>query len=667
MVSKELQDKFYAAMESLKDGKNNYIVDALTAGAKATFESIAGLGSPLVNKEQLDNLKKINAGEKNESKEEPVTEGAESSDPGFIGKLHAHVPDEPVQSDEDYEPPLYPSKLTYDDLMKMTHDPSTEESEEPVDVLDHLTGNSGNRFPTYDGQFAGGEDYSMVAEAVTKFGNTIDTMKTTDNASILEAIKEGYKVCFEAIAPGYKPQYSILKNIGTRVASEISNLIENNLKRCPYKPHYKIKSEFTSDKVAQSYQQPMDEKEIPSYEQRIIVDLFGDTNVIININIEIKDSSPSGNITLTVEHYDADDSIYHWDSINPSDTKCVNDDFGACNISLSDLLYKMFANPDAPLEGFYKTFSDEIHGILGERKAISNRDNPDWWEYSVVTEAVAKLGNTIDAMKTTDNASLLEAIKEGYKVCFEGVQYGYEWKSNVVQPIQEAISQYEQPKPGNMDRLIRDTNKRNSTITKIIDDIQDSNVRDSIKASDSYKDATHPIYRRKVLKDIENNPGAYPSFIPEGAPDSDYFADENGYKSRHEYRKKPDSFHNLPPEVRSELRRWVRDYVDVSGHDIENILYEFPAVTMEDLYVLSELTREGRDSIPKSIRCYKEHPELKDLIPSLNKMRFGNTDFYNDPAYRSLNNRVYRIANEYGVMGTDETGERTAAADANGE
>ena len=199
MVSKELQDKFYAAMESLKDGKNNYIVDALTAGAKATFESIAGLGSPLVNKEQLDNLKKINAGEENESKGEPVTEGAESSDPGFIGKLHAHVPDEPVQSNEDYEPPSYPSKLTYDDMMKMTHDPSTEESEEPVDVLDHLTGNSGNRFPTYDGQFAGSEDYSMVAEAVTKLGNTIDAMKTTDNASLLEAIKEGYKVCFESI------------------------------------------------------------------------------------------------------------------------------------------------------------------------------------------------------------------------------------------------------------------------------------------------------------------------------------------------------------------------------------------------------------------------------------------------------------------------------------
>ena len=40
MVSKKLQNKFYAALESLKDGKNDYILEALAAGAKATFEGV---------------------------------------------------------------------------------------------------------------------------------------------------------------------------------------------------------------------------------------------------------------------------------------------------------------------------------------------------------------------------------------------------------------------------------------------------------------------------------------------------------------------------------------------------------------------------------------------------------------------------------------------------
>lgn len=40
MVSKELQDKFYAALESLKDGKNDSILEALSAGAKAAFEGV---------------------------------------------------------------------------------------------------------------------------------------------------------------------------------------------------------------------------------------------------------------------------------------------------------------------------------------------------------------------------------------------------------------------------------------------------------------------------------------------------------------------------------------------------------------------------------------------------------------------------------------------------
>ena len=42
MVSKKLQDKFYAALESLRDGKNDYILEALAAGARATFEGLIG-------------------------------------------------------------------------------------------------------------------------------------------------------------------------------------------------------------------------------------------------------------------------------------------------------------------------------------------------------------------------------------------------------------------------------------------------------------------------------------------------------------------------------------------------------------------------------------------------------------------------------------------------
>ena len=63
----------------------------------------------------------------------------------------------------------------------------------------NFEGNEAKRFPTYPGQFSE-EEYSMVAEAVTKLGNTISEMKTANNAPLIEAIKEGFKCCFEAVA-----------------------------------------------------------------------------------------------------------------------------------------------------------------------------------------------------------------------------------------------------------------------------------------------------------------------------------------------------------------------------------------------------------------------------------------------------------------------------------
>ena len=142
MVSKELQDKFYAALEALKDAQNGYILEALKAGAKATFENFDSQVSPSQ----------------------------------VIG------------------PDAAPKVLTREDILKLRHDPSTEEPEDPEELnFDQVTGKS---FPTYDGQFYEKEEYPMVAEAVSKLIKTIDAMKTDDNGALIESIKEGCKVCF---------------------------------------------------------------------------------------------------------------------------------------------------------------------------------------------------------------------------------------------------------------------------------------------------------------------------------------------------------------------------------------------------------------------------------------------------------------------------------------
>ena len=174
MVSKELQDKFYAALESLKDGKNNYILEALAAGARATFESF--------------------------------------DDPGYTGKLRADSPEEkedPYADEKNYMGTNWPSRdaienaagdikvpVTEDDMLLMVHDPSTEEEEETIDLVDHFDDRSGKRFPSYRCQFTE-KDYPAVAEAIGKLGKTIGAMKHKGNEALVESILEGFKACFK--------------------------------------------------------------------------------------------------------------------------------------------------------------------------------------------------------------------------------------------------------------------------------------------------------------------------------------------------------------------------------------------------------------------------------------------------------------------------------------
>jgi len=160
MVSKELQNKFYAALESLKDGKNDYILEALAAGAKATFEGLIR---------------------------------------GEVTADGTYIPPKDERPDSDSIGPDSCSKfLTLEDLRRLTHDLDTENEENPEEL--NFDSNEAKRFPTYPGQFSEEEDpsYAMVAEAVTKLGNTINEMKTADNASIMEAIHEGFSACFES-------------------------------------------------------------------------------------------------------------------------------------------------------------------------------------------------------------------------------------------------------------------------------------------------------------------------------------------------------------------------------------------------------------------------------------------------------------------------------------
>lgn len=190
MVSKKLQDKFYAALESLKDGKNDYILEALAAGAKATFEG--------------------------------MLTGEVSEDGTYIPSK------DEVPRSASIGPDSCPRVLTKEDIQKLTHDPDTENEEDPEEL--NFEGNEAKRFPTYPGQFSEEEDpfYSMVAEAVTKLGNTISEMKTSDNAPLVESIMEGFKSCFEA-ADGAQPMTMTVEHKIDAVADKIGDLKEQEV------------------------------------------------------------------------------------------------------------------------------------------------------------------------------------------------------------------------------------------------------------------------------------------------------------------------------------------------------------------------------------------------------------------------------------------------------
>lgn len=158
MVSKKLQDKFYAALESMKDGKNDYILEALAAGARATFEGLIG---------------------------------------GEVTADGTYIPPKDERPDSAGIGPDSCAKiLTLEDLRSLTHDPETEGEEGPEEL--NFDGDDAKRFPTYPGQFAEEDDpsYAMVAEAVAKLKRTIGSLKTQDNRSILEAIEQGCDACF---------------------------------------------------------------------------------------------------------------------------------------------------------------------------------------------------------------------------------------------------------------------------------------------------------------------------------------------------------------------------------------------------------------------------------------------------------------------------------------
>ena len=172
MVSKELQNKFYAALESLKDGKNDYILEALAAGAKATFENFGYTGTL-----------RADAPDQPVEKQDAELSTNWHTVPSDNGAKRTKVPDQGDSTDED--------------SLAIVNIHDTDETDEPVDLVDHFDDRSGNRFPAYTGQFTEEPDYTMVAEAINKLGKTIGNMKTKDNAHLVEAIQNGYSVCFK--------------------------------------------------------------------------------------------------------------------------------------------------------------------------------------------------------------------------------------------------------------------------------------------------------------------------------------------------------------------------------------------------------------------------------------------------------------------------------------
>lgn len=389
MVSKELQNKFYAALESLKDGQNDYILEALAAGAKATFEGLIagtltddGTYIPPANERQVE----CNIG------------------PGACKRV-----------------------FTKDDLMKLIHDPSTEENEDPVDLVDHFDDRSGNRFPSYDGQFDEEPEYSMVAEAISKLGKAICDMKTDDNASIMEAIHEGFKTCFEGTQYGYQwefntpgeeplvskfgtPDYSANYDSNDRL-SYAKNLAEKAKMFGEQNPRFgKTMTKAGKDGSYVSLT-PMRREWDDEYRR------FGIPKAIRR-RVDQLIAENGWDIVL-------DKSGYAYDKQNKRHNE-IPEKYVWISETADPVIIEEITRTLAPLGFKHDTETHEAHyGFTGHGPIDTETFSVDVWKYTdkpvspMVAEAVAKFGNTINDMKTDDNTSLLEAIHEGFSACFE--------------------------------------------------------------------------------------------------------------------------------------------------------------------------------------------------------------------------------------------------------
>lgn len=268
MVSKKLQDKFYAALESLKDGKNDYILEALAAGAKATFEGVkygyewkfhTPGEEPLVSEfgtpdyfdhydpnDRLSYAK--NLAEKTKRFDEPnprfgkpmikkLKDGSYTSltpmrsewdseyqrfgIPKAIRKRvdqliakngwnivldksgyaydkqntrHNEIPEKYVWNSETDDPAMIEEITRTLAPLGFKHDTESHEAHYgftghgPIDT---------ETFSEDVWKYTDKPVSPVVAEAVTKLGNAISEMKTSDNAPMIESIMEGFVACFE--------------------------------------------------------------------------------------------------------------------------------------------------------------------------------------------------------------------------------------------------------------------------------------------------------------------------------------------------------------------------------------------------------------------------------------------------------------------------------------
>lgn len=260
MVSKELQDKFYAALESLKDGKNDYILEALASGAKAAFEGVkygyerkfhTPGEEPLVsNYDSNDRLSYAkNLAEKAKVFNEPNPRfGKTMTKTGKDGSYVSLTPMRREWNDEyhrfgipksirrrveqliaknGWNIVLDKSGYAYDKNNRMHNEIPEKyiwnnETPDP-DKIDEITRTLAplgfkHDIETHEAHYGftghgpiitqtSAVDVwkytdkpvsPMVAEAVAKLENAIGEMKTADNAPLVEYIMEGFNACFPA-------------------------------------------------------------------------------------------------------------------------------------------------------------------------------------------------------------------------------------------------------------------------------------------------------------------------------------------------------------------------------------------------------------------------------------------------------------------------------------